>query len=61
MDARRRCARAVRRQVRALAPVLLFWRDRNQKWHKYDLVEPSSDVLVLLDEIDRDPTCIFWG
>ncbi len=40
---------------------VLYWRDRNQKWHLYDLLEPSPDVLVLLDEIDRDPTCIFWG
>jgi hypothetical protein len=40
---------------------VLYWRDRNQKWHKYGLLGPSPDVLVLLDEIDRDPTCIFWG
>lgn len=40
---------------------VLYWRDRNQKRHLYDLLEPSPDVLVLLDEIDRDPTCIFWG
>ncbi len=40
---------------------VLYWRDRNQKWHKYELLQPSPDILVLLDEIDRDPTCIFWG
>lgn len=40
---------------------VLYWRDRNQRWHLYDLLEPSPDVLVLLDEIDRDPTSIFWG
>jgi hypothetical protein len=40
---------------------VLYWRDRNQQWHRHDLVEPSSDILVLLDEIDRDPTGIFWG
>jgi hypothetical protein len=28
---------------------------------QYDLVAPSPDVLALLDELDRDPTCIFWG
>ena len=39
----------------------LYWSDRNQRWHKYDLIAPTSDVLVLLDELDRDPTCIFWG
>jgi Protein of unknown function (DUF3024) len=39
----------------------LLWRDRNQRWHHYDLVEPTADVTVLLDEIEKDPTCIFWG
>jgi hypothetical protein len=39
----------------------LYWRDRNARWHRYDLIDPSSDVMTLLDEIDRDPTCIFWG
>jgi len=39
----------------------LYWRDRNQRWHKYDLIAPSPDILTLLDEVDRDPTCIFWG
>jgi len=39
----------------------LYWRDRNQRWHRYDLIEPSADILVLLDAVDRDPTCIFWG
>jgi len=39
----------------------LYWRDRNQRWHRYDLIEPSADVLRLLDEVDRDPTGIFWA
>ncbi len=39
----------------------LYWSDRNQRWHKYDLIAPTPDVLALLDELDRDPTCIFWG
>jgi hypothetical protein len=39
----------------------LYWSDRNQRWHRYDLIAPSRDVLALLDELDRDPTCIFWG
>jgi Protein of unknown function (DUF3024). len=40
---------------------VLYWRDRNQRWHKYDLIPPSPDILVLLDEVDRDRTGIFWG
>ena len=39
----------------------LYWSDRNQRWHNHDLVAPSGDVLALLDVLDRDPTCIFWG
>jgi Protein of unknown function (DUF3024) len=39
----------------------LYWSDRNARWHRYDLIEPTPDIRVLLDEVDRDPTCIFWG
>ena len=37
------------------------WRDRNLRFHLYDQLEPSPDIGDLLDEIDRDPTAIFWG
>ena len=39
----------------------LYWRDRNQKWHLYDVLEPTKDIVRLIDEVDRDQTCIFWG
>jgi hypothetical protein len=39
----------------------LFHSDRNGRWHRYDLIGPTREVRVLLDEIDRDPTGIFWG
>jgi hypothetical protein len=39
----------------------LYWRDRNLRFHKYDLIAPSRRVDELLAEIDRDPTSIFWG
>lgn len=39
----------------------LYWRDRNLKFHRYDLIEPTANVTELLTEIDRDPTGIFWG
>lgn len=39
----------------------LYWRDRNSKFHLYELTPPTADVAVLLQEIDRDPTSIFWG
>jgi hypothetical protein len=40
---------------------VLYWRDRDQKWHPYPHDGRSADVAVLLDEIDGDPTGIFWG
>ena len=39
----------------------LYWRDRNLRFHIYDPLAPSRKVEDLLTEIDRDPTCIFWG
>jgi Protein of unknown function (DUF3024) len=39
----------------------LYWADRNSEFHIYDLVEPTQRIRKLLDEIDRDPTCIFFG
>lgn len=39
----------------------LRWRDRNLRWHPYSRTQPTPDVTLLLDEIERDPTCIFWG
>ncbi len=42
-------------------PLVLFWSDRNARWHRYDLVDPTGDVRGLIAEINRDPTCIFWG
>jgi hypothetical protein len=34
----------------------LLWRDRNQRWHRHDFVQPRAKVTVLLDEVERDPT-----
>ena len=39
----------------------LYWRDRNLKFHEYDLAAPSRNVDELLAEVDRDPTSIFFG
>jgi hypothetical protein len=38
----------------------LYWADRNDRWHLYDLIEPGR-VELLLTAIEDDPTCIFWG
>lgn len=39
----------------------LYWLDRNLRFHLYDRVPPNPEVDVLLGELDRDPTAIFWG
>ena len=39
----------------------LYWRDRDERFHRYDQLDPSPKVTDLLEEVDRDPTCIFWG
>ncbi|MGH3192655.1 MAG: DUF3024 domain-containing protein [Streptosporangiaceae bacterium] len=39
----------------------LYWRDRNLRFHRYDRLPPSPHIDDLLQEIDRDPTAIFWG
>jgi hypothetical protein len=38
----------------------LFWRDRNDNWHLYDLIEPGT-MAEMLDGIAQDRTGIFWG
>ena len=39
----------------------LYWRDRNLRFHIYDLLAPSDRVDDLLSELNHDPICIFWG
>lgn len=39
----------------------LYCADRNSRWHYYDMVEPTERIDELLQEIEDDPTGIFWG
>ena len=39
----------------------LYWRDRNLRFHLYDLAPPSLRIDDLLAEITSDPTAIFSG
>lgn len=39
----------------------LYWRDRHSRFHRYEDLEPTPTVELLLAEIDADPTGIFWG
>jgi hypothetical protein len=40
---------------------ILYYTDRNSKWHEYEFTEPSRNFEILLKEVHEDPTCIFWG
>lgn len=35
--------------------------DRNSRWHPDVEIDPVKDFDLLLQEIDRDPTGIYWG
>jgi Protein of unknown function (DUF3024) len=39
----------------------LYCSDANDRWHRYSDAQPTNDLGPLLDEIDSDPTGIFWG
>ena len=39
----------------------LYWFDRNSRAHLYDGIDPHQPIVAILDEVDRDPTAIFWG
>jgi hypothetical protein len=40
---------------------MLYWRDRNSKWHEDEGLAPVKNLDLILAEIDRDPTGIYWG
>lgn len=39
----------------------LHYADRNSRWHSYDDLSEAPDLQTLLDEVNEDPTGIFWG
>jgi hypothetical protein len=39
----------------------LYWRDRNEKWHLYTEITPVKNVEEIINEVDKDPSGIFWG
>ncbi len=49
------------RYTKAAGVWSLYWRDRNRRFHAYNLVSPTASIEELLAEVDRDPTAIFWG
>jgi hypothetical protein len=49
------------RYIRSEGGWVLYWADRNERWHRYTRSVPSPHVDPLLAEIEADPTAIFWG
>ncbi len=39
----------------------LYCRDRNRRWSRDTQKQSTADFSVLLLEVDKDPTGIFWG
>ena len=39
----------------------LYCRDRNLEWHIYGRMPPTPNFSKILEEIESDPTGIFWG
>ena len=39
----------------------LYCQHRDRRWHAYQALPAASSLAALLDEVDRDPTGIFWG
>jgi Protein of unknown function (DUF3024) len=39
----------------------LYYRRHSGRWERYPLLGPTRRIDELLDEIERDPICIFWG
>ena len=39
----------------------LFCQHRDRRWHTYEAMPSASSFAKLLEEVDADPTGIFWG
>jgi hypothetical protein len=39
----------------------LYWHDRNRRWRRYADLAATRNLELLITEVDRDPTSIFWG
>ena len=39
----------------------LYCQHRDLRWHTYEALPAASSFAELLDEVDADPTGIFWG
>ena len=39
----------------------LYYQNRNLRWSEYWDLGPEKNITILIQEIDTDPTGIFWG
>lgn len=39
----------------------LYYPNRNEKWMEYEILDSKQEIEDLLNEIDNDPICVFWG
>ena len=40
---------------------MLYWSDRNGRWHEDEGLAPVKNLDLVLAELDRDPTGSYWG
>lgn len=39
----------------------LYYADRNSKWQVYPVMDDAKRIEDLIEEVDKDPICVFWG
>jgi hypothetical protein len=39
----------------------LYWVRASGKWEKYAGLKPTNHLRLLIEEIEKDPYCLFWG
>ena len=39
----------------------LYWMRASGRWQRYAELKPTNRLQSLIDEIEKDPYCVFWG
>jgi hypothetical protein len=39
----------------------LYWMRASGKWQKYAEFKPTNNLQSVIEEIEKDPYCVFWG
>jgi len=40
---------------------MLYYRSSSKRWQTYAEIQPTAEIVILLDEVDRDPSGVFWS